>query len=185
MRYLGQNSPSPWSRQEKVLRLCWILAEGTLFRWSPRGCFRWRNGLLRLFGARIASGEGPIPRVFPTVKIHFPWKLELAFGSLLGPGVRVYNLGNISLADGANVSQFTHLCSGTHDYAQWTMPLLFAPIRIGVNAWIAAECFIGPGVTIGELTVIGARSVVVKDQPDRMVCAGNPCRPIKARPDPR
>jgi putative colanic acid biosynthesis acetyltransferase WcaF len=55
---------------------------------------------------------------------------------------------------------------------------------IGENAWLAAEVFVGPGVSIGELAVIGARSVVTSDQPARMVCAGQPCRPLKPRPDP-
>jgi len=50
---------------------------------------------------------------------------------------------------------------------------------------VAADSFIGPGVTVGELCVVGARSVVVKDLPARTVCAGNPCRPVKERPEPR
>jgi len=38
-----------------------------------------------------------------------------------------------------------------------------------------------PGVTIGEGAVIGARSVVTRDVPAWMVCAGHPCVPIKER----
>jgi putative colanic acid biosynthesis acetyltransferase WcaF len=55
---------------------------------------------------------------------------------------------------------------------------------IGENAWLASEVFVGPGVTVGELAVVGARSVVMRDQPARMVCAGNPCRPLRQRPEP-
>jgi putative colanic acid biosynthesis acetyltransferase WcaF len=64
------------------------------------------------------------------------------------------------------------------------MPLVTKPIVIGRNAWVAADAFVGPGVTIGELSVIGARSVVIKDQPARMICAGHPCRPLKPRSEP-
>jgi putative colanic acid biosynthesis acetyltransferase WcaF len=64
------------------------------------------------------------------------------------------------------------------------MPLITRPIVIGENAWLGADVFVGPGVTIGELCVVGARSVVVKDLPGRMVCAGNPCRPVKERIPP-
>jgi putative colanic acid biosynthesis acetyltransferase WcaF len=64
------------------------------------------------------------------------------------------------------------------------MPLVARPIIIGDNAWLGADVFVGPGVTVGELCVVGARSVVVKDLPPRMVCAGHPCRPIKERPEP-
>lgn len=183
MPILGQNSPSPWTRREKSARLAWMIVQSTLFRWSPRSAYRWRTGLLRLFGARIDDGHGPAARIFPDTTVHFPWKLELAAGVMIGPGVTIYNLGRVRLETGVNISQRTHLCSGTHDLKLWTMPLVTAPIHIGANVWIAAECFVGPGVSIGELAVIGARSVVVKDQPARMVCAGNPCRPRKPRPD--
>jgi putative colanic acid biosynthesis acetyltransferase WcaF len=44
--------------------------------------------------------------------------------------------------------------------------------------------FVGPGVTIGELCVVGARSVVMKDLPARQICAGSPCRALRVRPDP-
>jgi len=82
------------------------------------------------------------------------------------------------------VSQGCHLCAGTHDYAHWSMPLVARPITIGANAWLGAEVFVGPGVSIGELCVVGARAVVVRDLPPRTVGAGNPCRPLKDRPDP-
>ncbi|MBP6506838.1 MAG: colanic acid biosynthesis acetyltransferase WcaF [Opitutaceae bacterium] len=184
MPLLGQNSPSPWSRREKLGRLAWLVVQSTVFRWSPRSCYFWRNALLRIFGARIAVGAVSTPRIFPTVRIHFPWKLEIAAGVMLAPDVHIYNLGTVRLDAGVNISQRTHICAGTHDIAQWTLPLRTAPIHIGANTWIAAECFVGPGVSIGELAVIGARSVVIKNQPGHMICAGNPCRPIKPRITP-
>ena len=54
------------------------------------------------------------------------------------------------------------------------------PIVIGDNCWIGADVTILPGVTIGSNTVIGAKSVVTKDIPDRVVALGNPCRVLRA-----
>jgi len=62
--------------------------------------------------------------------------------------------------------------------------LVAKPIVVGENAWLGADVFVGPGVTIGNLCVVGARSVVVKDLPERTVCAGNPCRVLKERARP-
>lgn len=180
--YLGQNCVTPFSHREIVLRTLWNVVQATLFRWSPRHCHGFRARLLRLFGADIPAPSQVV--VFPSARIFFPWKLHLAPRSMIGREVIIYNLAPVSLAYGANVSQRVHLCAGSHDFLQWSMPLVTAPIVIGANVWIAAEVFIGPGVNIGELAVIGARSVVVRDQPARMICAGHPCRPLKPRPDP-
>jgi putative colanic acid biosynthesis acetyltransferase WcaF len=181
--YLGQGCTTPYPRKEVLGRWIWALVQASLFRWSPRPLHGFRARLLRLFGARIPEPGRVV--IFPTARILFPWKLELAPRSMLGPRVNVYNLDRITLARGANVSQHTHLCAGTHDYSRWSMPLVTAPIVIGENAWVAADVFVGPGVTIGEQCVVGARSVVVADLPPRTVCVGHPCRPIKDRIPPR
>jgi putative colanic acid biosynthesis acetyltransferase WcaF len=52
---------------------------------------------------------------------------------------------------------------------------------IGQDAFIFAEAFIGPGVTIGESAVVGARAVVVRDVAAGMIVAGNPAKPIGER----
>jgi putative colanic acid biosynthesis acetyltransferase WcaF len=61
------------------------------------------------------------------------------------------------------------------------LPLLKPPIVIRDAAWICADAFIGPDVTIGEGAVVGARAVVVKDVEPWTVVAGNPARTIKRR----
>jgi putative colanic acid biosynthesis acetyltransferase WcaF len=180
--YLGQGCSTPYPAREVVLRTVWAIVQSTLFRWSPRTWHGFRARLLKLFGADIPEPSKVV--VFPTVSVVFPWKLLLAPRSMVGPKVTIYNLAQISLLRGANISQNCHLCAGTHDYSRWSMTLVAKPINIGENAWLGADIFVGPGVTIGELCVVGARSVVVRDLPPRTVCAGNPCRVLKNREIP-
>ena len=180
--YLGRGCITPYPAGEVVLQWVWTLVQSTVFRWSPRPWHWWRAGLLKLFGATIPAAGRVV--VFPSVRVYFPWKLTLEPRAMVGRQVNLYNLERIVVGYGANVSQNCHLCAGTHDYGRWAMPLIARPISIGANAWLGADVFVGPGVTIGELCVVGARAVVVRDLPPRMVCAGNPCRPLKDRPEP-
>jgi acetyltransferase-like isoleucine patch superfamily enzyme len=53
------------------------------------------------------------------------------------------------------------------------------PIRIDRNVWIGFDTCVLPGVTIGEGSVVGARTVVVEDVPPFAVVAGNPARLIR------
>lgn len=53
------------------------------------------------------------------------------------------------------------------------------PIKIGASVWIGFDCCILPGVTIGDGSVIGARSVVVEDVPSFSVAVGNPARVVR------
>ena len=46
---------------------------------------------------------------------------------------------------------------------------------------MAAEAFVGPGVTIGEGAVVGARAAVFRDVEPWSVVGGNPARFIKKR----
>lgn len=119
--------------------------------------------------------------MYPQVKIWAPWNLDLGDECGIANGAILYSQGKITIGKRAVISQGTQLCSGTHDYNDPGFRLITMPINVGAQAWIAADAFIHPGITIGEGCVIGARAVVTKDMPAWMVCAGHPCKPIKER----
>ena len=52
---------------------------------------------------------------------------------------------------------------------------------VAIGSWVAAEAFVGPGVTMGEGAVLGARAVAFSDLAPWTVYVGNPAKPIKTR----
>ncbi|MBQ7670173.1 MAG: sugar O-acetyltransferase [Clostridia bacterium] len=54
-----------------------------------------------------------------------------------------------------------------------------APITIGNDVWIGANCTILPGVNIGNNVVVAAGAVVTKDVPDNCVVGGVPAKKLK------
>lgn len=56
------------------------------------------------------------------------------------------------------------------------------PIKIGKNVWLALDCVILRGVTIGDNSTISARSVVYSNVPEYSVYGGNPAVFIKEVP---
>jgi putative colanic acid biosynthesis acetyltransferase WcaF len=168
-----------WRREELAGRLAWSLAYG-LFRFSPRICWAWRVWLLRRFGAEI----GREVHIYPSVRIAVPWNLAVGDFAAIGDRVNVYNLGKISIGSRATVSQGAHLCGGTHDYRQASLPLVKCPIHVGEGAWICADAFIGPNVIVGDYAIIGARAVAMRDVAAWTIVAGNPAQRIGERTRP-
>ena len=58
------------------------------------------------------------------------------------------------------------------------------PIRLERNVWVGFDACVMPGVTIGEGSVVGAKSVVFEDVPAFTAVAGNPARVIRKLPGP-
>lgn len=166
-----------FSRGNRLRRLVWQLAWLLLARWTPVPLHAWRSVLLRCFGARIGAGV----HVYGRARVWAPWLLEMADESCLANDVDCYNQALIRIGRRAIVSQRAFLCAGTHDYRDPAHPLVAAPITIGEQAWVCAQAIVGPGVTIGAGCVIGAGAVAMQSQPEWMVCAGNPCVPLKPR----
>ncbi len=166
-----------FSLKNRLGRAIWNVASLVLFRFSPRPLHAWRRAVLRIFGAKIAKGC----HIYPGAIIWAPWNLVCHEEAGVANGAILYNQALITLGKRCVVSQGAHLCCGTHDYESPRFELFAKPITVGDHAWLATECFIHPGVNIGEGAVVGARSVVVRDLPAWTVCVGNPCKPLKPR----
>ena len=153
--------------------LFWWLVQGVLFPLSLHPCNGFRGWLLKLFGAKI--GQGVVIR--PTARFTYPWKINIGDYSWIGDDVVLYSLDRIAIGNNCVISQKSYLCTGSHDLQDPAFKLITAPITIADGVWIAADCFIAPGITLGQDVVVGARSSVFKDQPSGQVCWGNPCQP--------
>lgn len=136
-----------------------------------------RVALLRAFGAQV--GQGVV--IKPRVNIHLPWKLAIGDHTWIGEEVFILNFEPVTIGAHACVSQRAFLCTGNHDFRDVTMPYRNAPITIGDGAWVGAQVFVAPGVTIGDEVVVAAGSVVTRALPPAMCCAGYPCVPVKPR----
>lgn len=168
---------SPHSMKNRLGRIAWAIVYAILFRPSPRPFHAWRNFLLRLFGAHLH----PSARVYPKARVWAPWNLYMDERATLADDVDCYCVLPIRIGAHTTVSQYSYLCGATHDFEQDEFPLVPMPITIGKRCWIAADVFVAPGVTIGDETVVGARSSVFKDLPPGMVCTGTPAKPLRAR----
>lgn len=163
--------------RNKLARLAWAITWAVLFRPSPRPLHGWRRFLLRCFGAKVGQGAHPYPRAW----VWAPWNLDMGEHSCLADGVDCYSVAPIRLGRSALVSQRAFLCAATHDYTDPDFPLIPKPITVEDGAWVAAEAFVGPGVTVGVGAVVGARACVVKDVEPWAIVAGNPARFVKRR----
>ena len=158
-------------------RVLWAMAQ-PLFRFSPRPFWGWRRWLLRCFGAQI----GAQAHIYPTVRVAIPWHLRVGDQAAIGDHAILYALGRIEIGARATVSQYAHLCAGTHDWRDPARPLVKAAIYVGEDAWICADAFVGPGVQIGAGAILGARSVAMHDLGRGQIGTGNPMQ-VRSRDD--
>ena len=166
------------SRKHQVVRLLWCLVWGIFARPLPKSLGSgWKRFLLRLFGAKISKTAV----VYSSAKVFYPANLVMKDYSCLASGVKCYNVAPIVIGANTTVSQDASLCTASHDITDPHHALITAPIVLEDLVWVAAEAFVGMGVTVHEGAVIGARAVVVKDVDPWTVVAGNPAKFIKQR----
>ena len=151
-----------------VLRSSWLPFSGV------------RRSLLRLFGARIASGVV----LRPGVRVKYPWILEIGENSWIGEDVWLDNLAPIRIGSNVCISQGAYLCTGNHDWTDPAFGLIVRPIVIGDGAWIGAKAMLCPGVEIGECAVASAGSVVATSLDPYTTVRWQPSRCGKTENDP-
>lgn len=169
------------SLKVKMKRTIWIIISSFLFRPLGTKIFRkWRIFLLKMFGAKIQWDS----EIYSSVKIWAPWKLKMGHRACLGPDVICYNQDWVVLEDDVVVSQYSYLCTASHDINMLNTAdnsLITAPIVIKEKAWIGSKAYVGLGVSIGKAAVVGATASVYKSVDDFYVVGGNPAKLLKIR----
>ena len=135
-----------------------------------------RRILIELFGQ---GGE--------TVWMQPPFYCDYGSNILLGKRVFfnfnciVLDVCQVKIGDFALIGPAVQIYTAMHplDAEQRRHSEFGKPVEIGSDVWIGGGAIICPGVKIGSKTVIGAGSVVIRDIPDGVIAAGNPCRVIR------
>lgn len=159
--------------RRSVWKFTWLISA----RWTPAPMHKLRILILKIFGAKVAWSA----YIYPDVKIWAPWNLYVAEYATLARNVICYNIAPINLGVYAVVSQGTHLCTGSHDFLDPTFPLTARPIDIGRRAWICADAFIGPGVSVGDGAILAAAGVAHHDLLPWSIYRGNPAVFLRSR----
>ena len=169
---------TPYSNGNRIRRMIWNLCWSIFARPFPKSTMmKWKRFLLRCFGAKLSDTA----QVYATAKVFMPWNLEMKDQACIGSNVNCYNAAKISVGINATVSDGAYLCTASHDIYSNHHEQFQKTIDIGDRAWVAAQAFVGPGVSIGEGAVVGARGCVFKDVEPWTVVGGNPAKFIKKR----
>lgn len=108
---------------------------------------------------------------------------EISVGDfcLISPGVRIASATSVKIGKNSMFAQGVYISDADwHGIYNRAEPVgKTAPVVIGENVWLCDDVSIGKGVTIGDNSIIGAGSIVVKDIPANVIAAGNPARVIR------
>ncbi len=97
-------------------------------------------------------------------------------------GCVILDVCPVIIGNGVLLGPYVQIYTATHPLnpiERASMKEYGKPVEISDNVWIGGNSIICPGVKIGKNSVIGAGSVVVKDIPEGVLAAGNPCKVIK------
>lgn len=161
----------PWKE------LVWRLVSAAVFHPSWLHMAATKCKLLRLFGAKI----GKYVNIKPNVRITFPWRLEINDHSWIGEDVWIDNLETVTIGRHCCISQGAYLCTGSHDWASERFDLVTKPINIEDYAWLSAKTIVGPGVNVGEGSVLTLGSVATENLKPGWIYQGNPASPLRER----
>ncbi|MBQ9954439.1 MAG: sugar O-acetyltransferase [Eggerthellaceae bacterium] len=147
----------------------------------------WENPEDRVAYMRTVFGAlGENPFILEPISYVAGRNLYLGDNVFINSNVTFIDVAPITIGDHAMIAPGCVLTTVDHPKspkARRNFTSFAAPITIGRDVWIGANCTVFPGVTIGNNVIIGANSVVNHDIPDNSVVAGAPARLIRTIED--
>lgn len=118
----------------------------------------------------------------PNFWCDYGWNIKVGDNFYANHNLTVLDAGGVTFGDNVFIGPDCGFYTSGHplDAERRNAGLEYAyPITVGNNVWIGGGVRVVTGLSIGDNSVIGAGSVVVKDIPANSVAAGNPCRVIR------
>lgn len=118
--------------------------------------------------------------------IHFGNKVIVNMNCTFLDNNRINIGNNVMIAPDVKIFTATHSVNLSERMPDRDRPdasicdTIALPVTIEDGVWIGGNVTVLPGITIGQNSVIGAGSVVVKDIPANSIAVGNPCKVIKS-----
>jgi galactoside O-acetyltransferase len=140
-----------------------------------------RRAAFNALGARIDRGALIYRNVLLLGRVEVGSGSSISNNSCLNGASAGIQIGrDVMIAPGCCIVAFDHGTSlGRGPMIR--QPMVQAPIVIDDDVWIAANCTITAGVTIGRGAVVAANSVVTADVPPDVIVGGVPARVLKPR----
>ena len=91
----------------------------------------------------------------------------------------------VEIGDDALLASHIFISDNQHGHSNTELPYKYQPLEkiaavsIGRGCWIGEHVVIMPGVEIGEMSIVGANSVVTRSVPARSIVAGSPARVVR------
>ena len=92
----------------------------------------------------------------------------------------------VEIGDDALLASNIFISDNQHGHLDTERPFKYqpldkiAPVSIGRGCWIGQNVVVLPGVTVGEMSIVGANSVVAESIPPRSIAVGTPARVVRA-----
>ena len=125
-------------------------------------------------------GEGAY--VKPPLAVDYGENVHIGARTFVNSNLTALDVARITIGEDCQIGPNVQLLTPTHPVEpQPRRDKLEAarPIVLGDNVWLGGGVIVCPGVTIGDNTVVGAGSVVVRDLPANVVAVGNPARVVR------
>lgn len=125
-------------------------------------------------------GEGAVLK--PTLRCDYGFNISIGERTSINFDCVLLDCNRIVIGAEVQFAPGVHVYTATHplDARQRRSGVEYAlPVVIGDGAWLGGGAIVCPGVTIGENSVVGAGSVVVRDLPANVLAVGNPCRVVR------
>lgn len=131
----------------------------------------------------------PLRRVFIEPPFQCDYGIHLHLGSevFINFGCVILDCAPVTIGNHVFIGPGVHIYTAAHplDAGERRSGRESArPVTIGNDVWIGGGVIVLAGVSIGLGAVIGAGSVVTRSIPAGVLAAGNPCRVIRALPEP-